>query len=100
MPLENRYPINSINNQMNPIEPNEPAFPTLDRSFIDAHADGKNDHAVVHHTVGGLTKREHLIAMAMQSLISVWQDSLHAEKVARDAVRFADTLIAAMNKNP
>ena len=44
---------------------------------------------------GGLTKREHFAAMAMQGLISNHKECLY-EDVAIASTRFADALLAAL----
>jgi hypothetical protein len=47
----------------------------------------------------GLTKREYFAAMAMQGIISD-STGLAFEEIAHDAVRFADALIAALERKP
>lgn len=47
--------------------------------------------------VGGLTKREHFAAMAMQGIISNGAE-MRDENIAGAAVALADALIEALNK--
>jgi hypothetical protein len=48
----------------------------------------------------GLTKREFLAALALQGLLNEWPLTSDHEALARDAVRFADALIAALDETP
>lgn len=46
----------------------------------------------------GLNKREYFAALALQGLLMEWPLTSNHEALARDAVRFADALIDALNK--
>lgn len=48
----------------------------------------------------GLTKREYFAANALRGLLSEWPHTSSHESLARDAVKFADALIDALNKKP
>jgi hypothetical protein len=50
----------------------------------------------------GLTKREHFAVLALQAMIPSVQEGIDytMPDVAADAVRYADTLIAALNATP
>lgn len=68
---------------------NEPANAVM-------HADG---------TFTGLTKREHLVAMAMQGLLANSnlidsQNEATLSWVSKASLKFADSLIEALNKTP
>lgn len=73
------------------IDPNAPAFPVSDT----VHANGQ-----VQYGANGLTVRAHFAAMAMQGMLAdstrngVWHE------YAENSVKFADALIAALNKEP
>lgn len=59
-----KNPNNSINNQMNPIDPNEPAFPTAKTSTITST---ENNGAFIENGGDpGMTKRELFAMAAMQ----------------------------------
>lgn len=75
------------------IDPNAPVFPGQEfSSEVGANS----------HLERGLTIRAHFAAMAMQGMVrrfSVSQESdEHIALDARDAVRYADALIAELNK--
>ena len=63
--------------------PNEPVYPIQDCNL---------------QFIPGLTKREYFAAMSMQGLCADPQRSGKHEHYAEDAVRFADALIEALNK--
>lgn len=53
----------------------------------------------IHQPEGGLTKREHFAAMAMQGLITLkGSDCQDSDITAKQCVRMADALIAELNK--
>lgn len=64
------------------VHPDQPAFPVV---------------GVVDREAGGLTKREHFAALAMQAIASR-DDDLYATDIAQLAVMHADRLIAALNE--
>jgi hypothetical protein len=51
-------------------------------------------------TVGGLTKRELIAAMAMQGLLATPGEYEHAKTIAQWAVDQADALIERLNADP
>lgn len=80
------------------IDPSEPAFPTMDAKELD--------HCAV-LTAPGMSVRTYLAAMAMQGLLGQqngegpYYDNHNCfEDCAVHAVRQADALIAALNKEP
>lgn len=71
-----------------------PAYPTPD--VTNANGD------IVHYATYGLTKREHMAALAMPTFARVWGEceSRHAEKTAKETVAFVDALLAALEPAP
>lgn len=64
------------------------------------HADSAAFPGAEEWAAGGLTKREHFAALALQGLLVCWVgESINPkpEKAGRLAVEYADALIAALN---
>jgi len=75
---------------------NEPAYPTkrVERVRI-GETEGGYAIEAVHH---GLTKREYFAALAMQGLLADPEIVGKPEQYAKDAVTFADALLAELEK--
>ena len=50
----------------------------------------------------GMTRRDHIAALAMQSVIASTnpESRINGEKMSVEAVRYADALIASLDKEP
>ena len=60
----------------------------------------KHSYGEEFFTVGGLTKRELIAAMAMQGLLATPGEYEHAKTIAQWAVDQADALIERLNADP
>jgi len=80
--------------------PNDPISPNTDAVFIPRDMPKEWADKVAHLASGalGLTKREYFAAMAMQGLFA--NPNYTNNLFAVDAVRNADDLIVALNKEP
>jgi len=75
------------------IDPNDPAFQTSEIV--------KFNSGPALATMGGLTKREYFAARAMQGFLSVKYDfPIENTEVVRLSLKYADTLITELNKEP
>lgn len=71
---------------------NEPAFPLTTKRFSDLTG------ASYPSTAPGLTKREWMATKAMATLANSIGGVYSCEAVAKSAVRYADALLAELNK--
>ena len=62
-----------------------PAFP------MASYTDCEGSH------VWGLSKREYFAGLAMQSIVSTIKKDASCEAIAREAVKLADAMVAALN---
>jgi hypothetical protein len=73
---------------------NEPAFPSQTHEY-----DGQGK--VLQYDIGGLTKREHIAAMALQGWLATFTDPdcrALPDKCAKFAVECADALLAELER--
>jgi hypothetical protein len=77
---------------------NSNAYPQIETSVDFNRTTDKHESRV--HSMGGLTKREYFAAMAMQGIATKKGSQVFADMpgFGRDAVRLADALIDALNK--
>lgn len=63
--------------------------------------DARSDWRAVNDVLCGLTKREHFAAIAMQSLINTTEPGgIWHKTIAKEAVEYADALLAALENLP
>lgn len=85
------FPVQSLEKVATTTQPTIEEVAKLDRAFPHSWSDGNT----VYHQFG-VTKREYFAAMAMQGLAT--KPVYGAVYIATEAVRYADALIAELNK--
>ena len=76
-------------------DPNDLAYPKV----VSSPARDRNHGPYTDtHSTGGLTKREHFAAMAMQGMLADHTCDAEPDAFAEVAVNYADALIAKLNK--
>lgn len=78
------------------IQPYDAAFPDMP---VQREENANAEPSGAYSDPGGLTKREWFAAMALQGLVTRWNDmsQTHSKICSEQAVEYADALIEALN---